>query len=715
MKKIKSIIISLLLLFSISATAQSLTQKSWDFQYGDSAFTDPYVDVDEWRDQPVRHHYIHGGFKSNGTRFSFYFPAKEDYQGRFFQYITPFPDSEYIVQNMPNNEYNMIPFCISNGTYFIETNEGGATDFSNPQAADPTIGAYRANAASAMFSRMVAKELYDCDRPYGYCFGGSGGAYRTAGSIESTQGVWDGAVPYVMGSPYAIPNVFAVRMHAMRVLDKKLPQIIDAVEPGGSGDPYAGLNEEETAVLKEATSMGFPINSWYGYKDMGIHGFLVLYPSVVMADQTYFNEDFWNKPGYYGYDHPASFEGYRIQQISKIKRFVYTDEAVKVGLIEPVSDSDRGSADKAWAAAGGTSDKPVGVELADALPQVQFLGGELVINSGEAQGVAMQLTTLVGNMVAFAPTVSDANILKLKEGDEVRLDNSNFLAVQTYHRHQIPEGHLAGWRQFEDVDGKPLYPQRPMLLGPIFTRGAAGTLPTGNIHGKVILCCSIMDREAFAWQGDWYRQQVRKSLGYWADQNMRLWYTENALHGDQEDQLDDKTHAVPYNGVLQQALLDLSLWVEKGIEPAQSTNYQINDAQVIVPETANERKGIQPVIKATLTGDDKKGVISHEGKRIDVKRGATVDIHVMAEVPVGQGKVMLAQVSYDGKEYTEQVDLSQARYSADGSKVEFTIRHQFKQKGTFFPTVRVASQRKANTDSPFARIYNLDRVRVVVK
>ena len=76
---------------------------------------------------------------------------------------------------------------------------------------------------------------------------------------------------------------------------------------------------------------------------------------------------------------------------------------------------------------------------------------------------------------------------------------------------------------------------------------------------------------------------------------------------------------------------------------------------------------------------------------------------------------MLAQVSYDGKEYTEQIDLSNAKYSDDGSKVEFTIRHQFKVKGTYFPTVRVASQRKVNISSPFARIYNLDRVRVVVK
>ena len=46
-------VLCLFLLLGIAAfaQAQSLTQKSWDFQYGDAAFTEPYVDVDEWRDR----------------------------------------------------------------------------------------------------------------------------------------------------------------------------------------------------------------------------------------------------------------------------------------------------------------------------------------------------------------------------------------------------------------------------------------------------------------------------------------------------------------------------------------------------------------------------------------------------------------------------------------------------------------------------------------
>lgn len=29
----------------------------------DPLFTQPYIDIDEWRDAPVRHRYVHGGFK----------------------------------------------------------------------------------------------------------------------------------------------------------------------------------------------------------------------------------------------------------------------------------------------------------------------------------------------------------------------------------------------------------------------------------------------------------------------------------------------------------------------------------------------------------------------------------------------------------------------------------------------------------------------------
>jgi hypothetical protein len=40
----------------------------------DSFFGTPYVDIDEQRDTPVPHRFVHGGFADTATRFSFSFP-----------------------------------------------------------------------------------------------------------------------------------------------------------------------------------------------------------------------------------------------------------------------------------------------------------------------------------------------------------------------------------------------------------------------------------------------------------------------------------------------------------------------------------------------------------------------------------------------------------------------------------------------------------------
>jgi hypothetical protein len=40
----------------------------------DPDYTKPSIDVDEWRDEPVRHRYVHGAFEGTDLRFSYYFP-----------------------------------------------------------------------------------------------------------------------------------------------------------------------------------------------------------------------------------------------------------------------------------------------------------------------------------------------------------------------------------------------------------------------------------------------------------------------------------------------------------------------------------------------------------------------------------------------------------------------------------------------------------------
>jgi hypothetical protein len=666
----------------------------------DPLFKEPYVDVDEWRDVPVRHRYVHGGFKGTDTRFSFYFPPKEQYQGRFFQYITPVPDSETLSQGASGAE-DKIGFSIASGAYFIETNGGGSAGVGRPgSGVDPTIGAYRANAASAQYSRGIAARIYGQHRPYGYAYGGRGGAYRTIGGMENTEGVWDGAVPHVLGSPVAIPNVFSVRMHAMRVLKEKFPQIIDAVEPGGSGDMYAGLNTEEKEALQEVTKMGFPPKSWFGYKTMGVHAFSVLYPGIVMADKNYFDHDFWNVSGYLGANAPASLLMARIQKTSKIRKGLAEDEAVKMGLVRPMPGRERGSADLAWKNLGqvvGTM--PVALQLDDVLPDMDFLGGDLIIRTGAAAGKTLQLTQISGDKVILGAT--DPSVLaEIKPGDEVQVDNSNFLAAQTYHRHQVPGREYPVWDQFRGPDGKPIYPQRPVLLGPLFTRAASGVVPSGKVKGKMILVESLWDREAFPWQADWFRSRVKENLGKGADDHFRLWYVDHALHGE----VEDPTRTISYLGVLQQALRDLSAWVEKGIDPPATTTYKVEDGQVVVPTTAAERKGIQPVVTAKANG----------GARAEVRVGERVTFTAVIEVPPHAGKVVAAEWDFEGAG-TFPVVGQIHNSNASGTRVTLKTTYAFAKPGTYFPALRAASQRQGDVKTPYARIQNLGRVRVVVK
>ena len=671
----------------------------------DPLFAQPYVDKEEWRDAPVRHLYVHGGFKGTDTRFSLYLPPRDKYQGRFFQHITPFPISENLAQEQGPGEDNKIAAAIEGGAYFVETNGGGAMDLGKVASGrgDSTISAYRANAAAAAYSRVVAKRVYATDkRPFGYAYGGSGGGFRTIGAIENTRGVWDGVVPYVIGSTMAIPNMFTVRMQAMRILGDKLAQVSDAADAGGSGDIYAGLTPLEAEALREVTRMGFPPQSWFGYKNMGIHGFAALYPGVVAADPTYFT-DFWTKPGYLGRDHPERFEGARMQFESQVGQVLTAGEAARQRINLDASAGDaRGGVDNAFKIPEGAEGARVAAfRLAGTPPKLPFLGGDLVVLSGAAKGLRLPLARIVGDIAVLG--VADQDMArKLAAGDQVRIDNSNFLAMESYHRHQVPGRDFKVWDQFRKPDGTPLYPQRPFLIGPAFVQATAGSLQTGRVQGKVIVVASLWDREAMPWQADWYRHRVAEYLGPRTDANFRLWYTDHALHGDAKEQVsEDPTRIVNYVPVLNQALRDLADWVEKGKVPARSTQYTIDDGQVKVPASAAERHGLQPVVALTVNG----------GKKVEARVGQPVTFRGTIAVPPGAGAVVSAAWDFDSKgAFPEAAPVGKGARTATVSAT-----HSFAAPGTYFVALKGAAQRQGSDATPYTVIANIDRVRVVVK
>lgn len=662
----------------------SLTDTDWPSDPTDDYFGEPFIDVDEERETPVRHRYVHGGFAGTDTLFSFYFPDADAYQGRFFQHVTPVPQNENLAPLV--DSYNKIVLSAGSGAYFVETN-GGGPDAANPfSGIDPTIGAYRVSAAAARFSRLVAASIYGEHRPFGYLYGGSGGAYRTIGSSENTENVWDGFAPYVPGSPMSIPNVFSVRMHAQRILRDKLPQIVDAYDAGG--DPSSlDLTEEEAAALGEVTRMGFPPRSWFGWKTMGMHAFSVLYPGVMAADPTY-ADDFWTVDGYLGANPAASVHRDRVQLSTTITALMTETATVGEELVA-------GGVDESFLHTASAGQVASAVQLTDA-PAGWVLGAQLKILTGAAAGAVVQVAGVEGNIAALEPG-QEAIVAGLAVGDEVTLDNSSFLAAQTYHRHQVPGPEYSVWDQFRGADGAPLHPQRPVLLGPHFTQGAAGTIPTGRITGKMIVVACLLDREAFPWQADWYRTRVEEDLGDTAGDRFRLWYIDNALHGDDDPQ-EFHTHTVTYLGALEVALRQLAAWVEDGVEPSPSTNYEVNDGQIVVPNSANERGGIQPTVTLTVNG----------AEFATVRVGETVRLRIDAQAP-GNGVVVELLSDLDGSgSLTLTHDVEPAGY------IEVEREQVFTEPGTYFLAARVAAQVDGDPAVTLACVQNIARARVTV-
>src|SRR5690606_1374917 len=76
-------------LFSMAQAAPRNPEMTLDVNYTpvDTAFGKPFIDVDEMRQQPRPHRYVHGGFEDTKTKFSFYFPPADQYNGRFMHWI----------------------------------------------------------------------------------------------------------------------------------------------------------------------------------------------------------------------------------------------------------------------------------------------------------------------------------------------------------------------------------------------------------------------------------------------------------------------------------------------------------------------------------------------------------------------------------------------------------------------------------------------------
>jgi hypothetical protein len=631
----------------------------------DVLFSDPFVEVNELRDGPVPHRYVHGGFRGTDARFSFYFPPAERYQGRFHHNTYPLATSSDvgpfpIAFDVATGD---IGFTLASGGYYVQTNNGSAFSRS---AADPSIAAYRVNAAAAKYSRVLAAELYGAHRPFGYLYGGSGGAYQTIGGAEHTRGVWDGFMPYVLGCNSAVPSFWTARMHALRVLRRRdrFPSVMDALNPGGSGDIYAGLDAEERAALREATLMGFPPRGWYAHETQGSGYFADIQGAIPPFDPTYV-EDFWSKPGYLGADPGASIHEERFQFDTSVAR---------------------------------VQDGPVRrFELAE-VPDRPFVDAHLAPLSGAGAGRSAPIAHVDGRTVTLAGASDPAIAAAIQAGDRVRIDNSWPLALQTYQRHQVPGPEEYAWNQFRDAAGQPLYPQREKLIGQVFALSSVGSLLGGGIHGKMLLVQSLMDIDAVPWCADWYRTLVKQQTGAAFDDSFALWFIDHTQHDNPQTAIA-RAHTASLGGALQRGLHDLARWVEQGIKPSQ-TAYRVEDSQVEVPAAAAARGGVQPVVELKANG----------AVRAEVAVGAPVTFTAVVDIPPGEGLVVAADWDFEGLGTFSEP----ARIANPQARVTLSVTHAYAKPGTYFPALRASAHRDGDTTTPYALVQNLGRARVVV-
>lgn len=551
----------------------------------DSTYAKPVIDSEQDLTTPVKHRRVSGHFDGTNIKFAIYLPPVQQWKGRFFQYTYPLTDEKATDQ--------AIEFGAASGGYTV-------------QAGSFVALGYRHAAAAAKFAKTVAAEYYGSgERPiHGYLYGPSGGSYQTIGAAENTTGVWDGFVPMVIGTPMSAPYVFDIRAMAHLVLADKAEQIADAVRPGGTGRPYAGLDNAERTMLKELTDFGVPLAGWQNPDYLlGTPASTNPFTCTKSSDVSYVDA-FWTKPGYLGT---------ATSPLGRVFRAALVDRYATVASVDGTPPTAVTLHDVPTVSSATALD--FAVYAADGRTRVGALNGTL-------DRVTGRFTVGSGN----SAEALDALVV----GAQVRIDNRASLAGCSFHRHNLPAASdgYAGWDQFRDATGDPLYPQHAPLLGPAFTQGiSGGATYSGMINGKVMIVDNLVDVDAPATAANWYAGRIRTALGTADFKNhVRVYLNDNADHLDAPP-VDGvrATYLVDWYGSVYQALRDLSAWAEDGVTPPSSTAYRADGAVITVPKRAAARKGIQPVVDLSIDGRD----------RVKIKSGQRVVFVANAKTPVG--------------------------------------------------------------------------------
>lgn len=680
-----------------------------DYQVTDGFFGSPFIDVDEERTAPVPHRFVHGGFEGTDTRFAIYLPPDDQYRERFFQPLGGgLGGDEYAFGGPLGDVIGGIRPGIRLGGYVVESNQGHiGSELDTKAGEDPSLYGYRASAEAARFAKHLATEHYGRAPRFGYVYGGSGGARRSPLCLENAPDIYDGALPFMGGGPImpgaagdAIDSVqptgFGAMFNVRRMLGDKLADVIDAVEPGGSGDPFATLNSAEREALATLYRLGFPRGAEFMIaQPMGQAAMWCWNADGFARQDPTYTSDFWSKPGYAGHDTPALFEGDRI-----VRETATVRQARLAGDIreEVMRGGPAASDASAFMAVLSPADRPIGLVLED-VPEGYLPGASIRITSGKAAGRQLYVSGVAGGTMILDGFGEDGNakLSDVEVGDMVEVDNDAYLAYCYWYRHHV----IAGEKGFDQVlvDGRPMFPQRPRITLPTPFGGAY----SGDFEGKLLWMQHTHDTSLWPDQAILYSEGVARNGN---PENFRLQWVENAEHIPPAFLPPSifpspASRLIDYNGIIDQGLADLVAWVENDVAPARS-NYEYRDGRLILSDEPSERGGIQPLVKASANG----------GLRAEVAVGEPVRLALSAAMPAGSGAIVSAEWDFDG---TARYPFRHDDLDGQDATIERETNHSYDRAGTYFATARVSGHRDGDVNAKTCLLQNLARVRIVVR
>jgi hypothetical protein len=340
----------------------------------------------------------------------------------------------------------------------------------------------------------------------------------------------------------------------------ELADIVDAVAPGGSGDPFATPTTREREALAAVLRHGYPrgaLSQLWQFAPW-------VWNLLTQAESSPYFTDFWTKTGFLGHDEPERLSPFLIDIHAKVAR------VLKVTEIPVATLSTR------LATAGAVSDMIAGITLdIEVDDPTKFFGARIEFLSGKAKGRVVPCTQVEGSVLMTSIESHAELFAGVEAGDEVHITNREFVAWCHLFLHQLDLsedgqlerewGGLKAWM----VDGRPLYPQ-VLVVGPRAGGGPRGH--TGAFTGKVIHINTTHDSMVWPNGAIGWTHKIEQAQGENRHERYRLWWIENSPHGEpdlllpavtaQKDGKRWKAELVSYHGATSQALRDLSSFAE---------------------------------------------------------------------------------------------------------------------------------------------------------